>query len=224
MGRDNNQMLEGDMRGGSSPYAAPATAYHQGGERRKAKDDKDKDKKKPKVLVDYHLHGHDAHHFDPHHHSHVDELHHTPHLVPPPLPHHELIHKEAKDYDKAKFKPNKPVHGTLVHTGEMAYDPHHTPVHEVYRPKDLNNHNEEQIWVPHYSSHNQGLQTFEDNQHGQVVAFTPDQHIDDLHHQGDGFYNHGGEGVEETQNGFNYESHHQGLNVGHHYGGIALHF
>ena len=116
-----------------------------------------------------------------------------------------------------KFKPNKPVSGTLVHTGEVAYDPHHTPVHEVYRPKYMNNHNEEQIWVPHMASHNQGLQAFEDNQHGQVVAYTPEQHIEDSHHPvGEGYYNHG------QGHGYNYENHHPLDNVGyggHNYGG-----
>ena len=177
--------------GSSSPYSSP-NVYHQGGERRKAKDDKD-DKKKPKVLVDQHLPvilGNTPH-YDPLHQEHVEQLHHTAQLLPPIVHNPQIIHKDPKDYDKGKFKPNKPVQGTLVHTGEVAYDPHFTPVHEVYRPKNLNSHSEEQIWVPHYSSHNQGLQAFQDNQHGQVVAYTPEQHIVDSHYQGEGFYNHG---------------------------------
>uniref|UniRef100_A0A7M5XH61 P-type domain-containing protein n=1 Tax=Clytia hemisphaerica TaxID=252671 RepID=A0A7M5XH61_9CNID len=197
-----SQMLEGDMIRGIDPRTDQPANYETHIEGAKRKKD-DKEDKKPKVIVyNNHPYGGGFHQgAQPHPEAHVEGLHH-----PQLLPYHPEL--DGDKVEHGKYNPNQPVQGTLVHTGQMAYDPHHTAVHEVYRPKNLNNQNEEQIWVPHFSNHNEGLNTFEDNQHGQIVSVTPDQHPQDFLHNDvhEGFR---GPARAPGMHGFQYENHHQ---------------
>jgi len=203
--QDKAQMLEGDMqqlKGIETTYKS----YEEEQEKR----DKKKPDKKPKVKVIHIDHHGDEHHVedvhgeeDGHHgDAHIDLLH-EPHL----LPHHPEIDgkkfekdKDHKNHKASEYDPHKPMLGTLVHTGHQAYDPHHTPIHEVYRPSKLNSHSDEQIWIPHDSNN---LHTFEDNQHGQVVAMLDGHHADESHHGLAGY--HGNEGYHHE---ISYMNHH----------------